>query len=107
MAGEVPFMDKPDLSDVLRYINKFPCSGTAYRILQNEVEKGNEIEVVSDVGGLPDETVVIVKFKHKANANYQQQYPELKDTSAMFKGGISALSCCDNNGAMEIIFLNE
>ena len=99
----IPYMNNPQLADVLKYVRRFPCSIKAENIILNEISKGNTIINVGDAGCMPDETVVVIKFAEAA----KEDYPEMKVVELRDGSSYKRLCFSDNSGAVEFRFADR
>lgn len=103
---KMPFMENPGADEVLKYVRSFsfPCREETEDIIQNEISNGNEILHVGDVGGMPDETVILIEFMKDA----AKEYLGLSNTIELRNGCTrKCVWFSDNNGAVEFRFGEE
>lgn len=95
----IPFIKNPTISDILKYKEQIPCFDRVERIINEEVEKGNHILCISDIGTTSSETFVVIDFASEAKCDYAQ-------TKVAKWGGCEYryLALCDNKGAVEFDF---
>ncbi len=96
----VPFMKKPEVSDILKYREKIPAFDKAENIIAEETAKGNIVLHIGDAGCWPSETVVVIDFAEPPKGTYAgTKGKKLKDGREY-----QYLELGDNKGGLEITF---